>query len=321
MRQLPIRSTIASLPNAPQLDFEDPAPSSSPTSSLEQSSTVFTLPGANPRAESLAYYAVLFAQTTFPHTEVAGNEFTRRNGNVTLSLLSPTEVGLPYGLYPRLILIWLITQYRSGSGNIIELPWTFQGFADQLGLPTLRWGAGKSGPRLRDQLVRLIQVGVRARTTDKATHHDAGAGFHIASRYSLWWDDRDATRATPHANFIELSTEFARLIDKRYPIDIDLVRAIALPKSAGGRGACLGLDLYLWLAQRCYHLQRPLDLTWQQLAEQLGADYSRASDLAKQLRKVLPDVLALYPLRVDTHSRGLTVHPISSTTTLPSGTT
>jgi hypothetical protein len=315
VRQLPIRSTISSLPNAPS---EDPREDDAQSDVPEQVSH-YTLPGENPRPENLAYYAVLFAQTAFPHNEVAGNEFARRNGDVALSLLSPTEVGLPYGLYPRLILIWLITQYRSGGSTVIELPWTFQGFADQLGLPILRWGEGKSGSRLKDQLVRLLHVSVRARTTDKATHHDAGAGFHIASRYSLWWDESDGAKATPHANYIEISAEFARLIDKRYPIDIRLVRAIALPQSAGGRGACLALDLYLWLAQRCYRLQRPLELTWQQLAEQLGADYSRTADLARKLRGVLPGVLALYPLRVDTHSHGLIVHP-TATPALPTET-
>lgn len=313
MRQLPIRSVLESLPNAPRLEPypEEPAGETSLALSAPEDleeGIAYARPGENPPLDHLAWYAVLFAQTTFPHAQVAGSEFQRRNGNVSLSLLAPAEIGLPYGVYPRLILIWLTTQTRDAS-NHVELPWTFQAFADQLGLGTLKWGAGASGPRLKDQLIRLIHLSVRARLSDASQHHDAGAGFHIASRYSLWWDTSRPTRAASHANYIELSAEFSRLVEKRYPIDLKLVRRLALPSSRGGRGACLSLDLYLWLAQRCYSLKRPLSLSWDDLAQQLGSDYGRVRDLGRKLRERLPDVLKLYPLRVDLEGDRLIVHP------------
>lgn len=34
----------------------------------------------------------------------------RRNGALTLSLLAPSHVGLPYGALPRLLLSWLTTE-------------------------------------------------------------------------------------------------------------------------------------------------------------------------------------------------------------------
>jgi Tol biopolymer transport system component len=46
-------------------------------------------------------------QATLPHSDPKTNEFVRRNGHFTLSILAPKDVGLPYGRYPRLVLAYL----------------------------------------------------------------------------------------------------------------------------------------------------------------------------------------------------------------------
>ena len=40
----------------------------------------------------------------------------------------------------------------------------------------------------------------------------------------------------------------------------------------------LGLDLYLWLTYRTFHLQRQMRLTWPKLYRQFGVDPARAGD-------------------------------------------
>ena len=49
-----------------------------------------------------------FVQANFPYTEVEGREFIRKNGNLTLSLYSPS--GLPYGSIPRLVIAFIVTE-------------------------------------------------------------------------------------------------------------------------------------------------------------------------------------------------------------------
>ena len=48
--------------------------------------------------------ARVLVQATLPHSAQEGNEFTRSNGHLTVSILAPAEIGLPYGSYPRLLL-------------------------------------------------------------------------------------------------------------------------------------------------------------------------------------------------------------------------
>ena len=46
-------------------------------------------------AGALGFMARAMVQATLPHKRVEGNEFERRNGAFTLSLLAPGRVGLP----------------------------------------------------------------------------------------------------------------------------------------------------------------------------------------------------------------------------------
>lgn len=61
-------------------------------------------------AGALGFMARAMVQATLPHKQVAGNEFERRNGNYSLSIMAPSSIGLPYGTIPRLLLAWLTTE-------------------------------------------------------------------------------------------------------------------------------------------------------------------------------------------------------------------
>ena len=61
-------------------------------------------------AGALGFVARATIQATLPHRKVDGNEFIRRNGNYTLRLLAPSDIGLPYGAVPRLLLAWVTTE-------------------------------------------------------------------------------------------------------------------------------------------------------------------------------------------------------------------
>lgn len=52
---------------------------------------------------ALGLMARAMVQATLPHKKVVGNEFERRNGNYTLTLLAPSKIGLPYGT-----VLWLL---------------------------------------------------------------------------------------------------------------------------------------------------------------------------------------------------------------------
>ena len=106
-------------------------------------------------ADALGFMARAMVQATLPHSKVAGNEFTRKNGNYSLTILSPSTIGLPYGSVPRLLLAWVTTEAVKTKSRELELGDSLSGFMRELDLvPTGgRWG---SISRLKEQTKRLF---------------------------------------------------------------------------------------------------------------------------------------------------------------------
>ena len=61
-------------------------------------------------AGALGYMARVLVQATLPHSDPKVAIFERTNGKFSLVVMGHPQVGLPYGVYPRLILAWLVTE-------------------------------------------------------------------------------------------------------------------------------------------------------------------------------------------------------------------
>src|SRR5438270_7235012 len=105
----------------------------------------------------IGYTTRLLVATTLPHSRPDDNEFTRSSGLYDLCLLTPRRVGLPFGRYPRLVWVWVITEAVRRRSPLLYLPRTFSEFADQLGI-TPSSGAKGTLVHLREQLHRLVNV-------------------------------------------------------------------------------------------------------------------------------------------------------------------
>ncbi len=84
--------------------------------------------------QDIGYMARVLAQATIPHRRREGHEFTRSNGNLTLTMLTPSEVGLPWGAMPRLLLAWITTEALLTRSPHLVLGTSLTGFMNELGL-------------------------------------------------------------------------------------------------------------------------------------------------------------------------------------------
>lgn len=105
-------------------------------------------------ANSVGYYSRWLADTCLPSRDPKCNEYVRHNGHTQLTILSPSDVGLPYGSYPRSILVWIITQATLKKSREVFLGKNFAEFLRSLGK---RNSGGKTGSinALREQTKRL----------------------------------------------------------------------------------------------------------------------------------------------------------------------
>ena len=94
---------------------------------------------------------------TIPHRRVDGSEYLRVNGDQRLSMLAPEESGLPYGVYPRLVLIHLTTRALLQKRRTIFVGESANEFLAFMGIRNNGGPRGES-TRAREQLRRLCRT-------------------------------------------------------------------------------------------------------------------------------------------------------------------
>lgn len=251
-------------------------------------------------AGALGFMARAMVQATLPHRKVEGNEFERRNGRYTLSLLAPSKIGLPYGTIPRLLLAWLTTEAVRTKERELELGDTLSGFMRELDMvPTGgRWG---SINRLKDQTKRLFSCTVSATYEDG--QKSAFLNQSIASKAVLWWDAKDPEQAGLWQSTVTLSEAFFNEVVS-HPIPVDMRALKALKKSP------LALDTYCWLTYRASYAKRPSVIPWSALALQFGSDYAELRFFKRAFLEELRKVVTVYGgAQVEATDEGLLVKP------------
>ncbi len=251
-------------------------------------------------AGALGFMARAMVQATLPHRAVAGNEFERRNGNFTLTLQAPSQIGLPYGSVPRLLLAWVTTEAVKTKSRELELGDSMSAFMAELGM-TPTGGANGSITRLKNQTRRLFAATVTASYEDDKQIADMG--YRLADRSVLWWHSKDPEQAGLWKSSVTLSEHFFNeVIDRPVPIDMRAIKAL--------KQSPMALDIYTWLTYRASYLKRPTVIPWSSLALQFGSDYSRLRDFKQAFIDELKKVVLVYGhVQVDATEQGLIVKP------------
>ena len=238
------------------------------------------------QAQALGFYARLFVQAGMPHSDPATTQYERSNGSLTLTMMAPAKVGLPYGSLPRLLLAWLTTEAVRTKEPHLVLGNTLRAFLDQLGLSST---GGKRGDitRLRNQMRRLFSSSVNC--TYDGPNGWAMANVNVAEAAELWWDPKQPDQAELWDSTVTLGHRFFEEIIRR-PVPIDTRALRALTRSP------LAIDLYVWLTHRMSYLDKPVLVPWELLALQTGAHYQAVRQFRYKALRVLPKVTAVYPL-------------------------
>ena len=252
-------------------------------------------------AGEVGFLARALVQATLPHSDPNANEFVRRNGQFTLSILAPKDVGLPYGRYPRLVLAYLNTEAVRRKNREIELGAHFSHFCAALGIPPTTGPRG-SLPMLREQMQRLFASTFQCVFHDEAEGHHAGDGFLIAEKRALWWDPRQPKGDARWGSHVILSERFFReATEAPVPLDLRVLRVLRSP---------FEIDIYVWLTWRFFRLRRPVTIPWPSLMLQFGCDYANPRHFRMRFLGYLRGVIDYYPeIRLETSSGGLVLKP------------
>lgn len=73
------------------------------------------------QAGTLGYMTRALVLATMPYKDPKADVFTRVNGDFKLRILAGYEGGIPYGIYPRLLMSWVATEAVRNQSPVIEL--------------------------------------------------------------------------------------------------------------------------------------------------------------------------------------------------------
>jgi hypothetical protein len=265
---------------------------------------------------SLGFMARALVIATMPYKDPKADVFKRENGDFRLRIVAGYEGGIPFGIYPRLLMSWVTTEAVRTQSPVIELgdslSWFLRDVLD------LQRGGGKRGSstRVAEQMKRLFGSLITAQYTGGLRDRSFSLrNVTIADSIDFSEDDLKLDAApesvdtnssgtaklwTPQArdvagtwrSKVRLSGAFFdECISKPVPIDLRAYKAL--------RGSPLAMDVYTWLTYRMsYTERRTRPIPWEALMGQFGSNYDTGRavlDFKRAFIKALKTVQIVYP--------------------------
>ncbi len=208
--------------------------------------------GTRPGRQQSVYMPAFLVATTLPHTDPNSAVFTRVNGKVRTTLRGEPAIGLPYGIYARLILMQLTTTaVRTGSQRVV-VGRSVREFLARMEIGDGGGGRGEAA-RAREQMGRLCA------TTFTTTHlsNYGGRSLLLADEWM---------KRTPVGQVVVLARRFFEQAT-RSPVPLDPAVLAALRRSP------LAIDIYGWVSHGMATLEKPASISWRALEKQFGSEY------------------------------------------------
>jgi Plasmid encoded RepA protein len=210
----------------------------------------------------------------------------------------PTEpVEVPFGAYPRLILLYLQTEALRTNCREIELGNSWRDWMHRIGVS---WG-GNTGRAVREQAELLSRC--------RLTFHMSNSGQSGLINQSIV-DKAIFIEASQSERQGRLSLESTKLSEgffealKKHPIPLEeaAIRALANNSAA--------LDTYIWLAYRLHALPAPRMVTWKALKAQHGTGYRNLHHFKPRFVGILAMAIAVYPeAKIEIIDEGVILKP------------
>ncbi len=213
----------------------------------------------------LGFVCRMMAIASMPHSKVSGHVHQRKTNNLTLSIVSAEEGCIPYGIYPRLILAWLISEVIKTKSREIELGSSMTQFMKKVGISAT---GGKEGTikRLKKQLRYLFSASISFQYEDNTQWRMQQ--MHVTEGTHFFWEE-DFQAKNKNGIFkqkIKIGDAlFQEIMQAPIPVDVNAINAL--------KDSSLALDIYFWLTYRFSYLGKTTVIPFEKLQLQFGAGY------------------------------------------------
>ncbi len=254
-------------------------------------------------AGEVGYMPRILVQTTLPYRDPKTQVYTRHNGDLKLSLLSPN--GVPFGSIPRFLVSYLATEAKRTGSPIISLGHSQAEFTKILGMKT---AGGAQTDRMKQQCKRFFTTMLTmevARTNEQGVIQEAMENVLIAKKAFIFWQPRKDEPSLWEST-MELTTDFYQeCITRPVPVDLRVMDALSASPMA--------MDVYVWLSYRVVKARSVSTLPWQILMRQFGsADGTEVRTFRRHFVRALKQVIEVsnwHPSISIDDKDGLTIYP------------
>lgn len=282
-------------------------------------------------AGTISYMARALIIATMPYKDPKDDVFMRKNGDFTLRIVAGYEGGIPFGIYPRLLMSWVTTEaFLTGNPNL-ELGDSLSRFLkDVLERRSTSGGERGTGTRASEQMKRLFGAlitaqykgsssnpGFRLRnvmvaddldlspedeklfdgeTLEQLSPNNENGG---SAPESELWTPQSQQEAGQWKSSVRLSNKFFQeCVNNPVPLDQRAYMALAKEKSP------MAMDIYTWLTYKMFSLKRVTrPIPFAALMGQFGANFASSENdptqavrnFAKQFILNLKKVQVVYP--------------------------
>jgi len=211
------------------------------------------------------------------------------------------SLGVPYGAYPRVALIYLLSQAVMKRSRDVYLGRNFTEWMRRLGYQTVSYGPRGTANLMREQVDRLLACEWQIRWDGTEADDSAFAvrDVKISNEYA-----GSLNKNGSFAREIRMSEVFyTHLIEHAVPLNEVAIREL--------KGTPTALDLYTYLAYRLPRIgsSKGQIISWDQLAKHLGND-ADSKRFRQTVRETMQLVSAVYPnANVDLTGRKVVLHP------------
>lgn len=241
-------------------------------------------------SNSLKFMSRLLVMVNLPYKAPAKNSITwsRSNGkiriNVTSGFIDNDPIGIPYGIYPRLILSYIITQAVKKQSPNIYLGKSFYEFINSLNINR----GGKQYEIIHTQMSKLLSSSFSWNETPEDMNAINSSSFHFGSSFKLWWPPQVFEKKKLKECFVTLNQDFYNdIINSPVPIDLRIMSEL--------KNYPMALDIYMFLIWRTYNLKKGFYISWENLKYQIGHQYKCLKEFARHCRKYIEMIKFLCP--------------------------
>lgn len=225
-------------------------------------------------------------------------EYEAINGEYQFRLIAPSEIGLPFGSYPRLILCYLTTMAVLTQRKDIALGCSERAFLQALGRSNSGGGKGAVNA-FRGQLRRLFSSCLYYESA--SADRTVWGQYILADGGVLTWLPGSAGEKWS-AEIVLSQRFFLDAVHRSFPVRRETI--IALSKSPSQ------MDIYCWLTSRAFSLTKPTQITWAQLYAQFGNNFSRLVHFRQHFAQTMLCVKSVYPeINYQLNQNGIRLRP------------